>query len=568
MNDFIEAVHLGSDREAVHGAIETLRDADVVSRIWDGDHTVWSPDPEQIRNRLGWLRSPEEMAVAVPDLLEFAAQIKADGVSDVLLLGMGGSSLAPEVFGLVFGGEGGARLAVLDSTDPGAVLSRAARLAPRTTLYVVSTKSGTTTETLSFFKYFFNRTARDVGAAAAGRSFAAITDPGSPLADLAGRHGFRRTFLNDPEVGGRFSALSYFGLAPAAIAGVDVARLLDRARMAAAACRNPAERNPGARLGAILGTLADRGRDKLTLVTPASLCAFGAWLEQLVAESTGKHGKGILPVCGEPPGPPAAYGADRVFVELVLDGEPRPAADGEALRAAGHPWITLRLSDRYDLGAQFFLWEMATAVAGRVLGIHPFDQPDVESAKISARKMTAAFRRTGRLPEEKPLHVEGPLRIYALPRNASGLGDHLKRDLSAVREGGYVALQAFLPPSPETDRLLGGLRDDLRSASGAATTVGYGPRYLHSTGQLHKGDAGRGFFLQITADHPADAMIPDEAGSDEASVSFGVLQMSQALGDMEALRAAGRRTARVHVSGDLSEGIAALRRAVKPESST
>jgi glucose-6-phosphate isomerase len=478
----------------------------------------------------------------VARLEAFASSIREAGYTDVLVLGMGGSSLAPDVFAHAFGGQGaGLDLAVLDSTDPGAVLAQAERVDLARTLFIVATKSGSTVETLSFFKYFYNRVAEAVGAEKAGEHFVAITDPGSKLEALAEDHGFRDVFLNDPNIGGRYSVLSYFGLVPAVLVGVDVARLLDRAL---ALCRRP---GAAARLGAILGAMAGEGVDKLTFVTSPGLANFADWIEQLVAESTGKEGKGIVPVVGEPLGPPGVYGDDRLFVYLRLAGDEGANADLDAatqvLAEGGQPVLRLALHDLYDMGAQFFLWEMATAIAGHLLGINPFDQPNVEAAKVRARRAVAAYAAEGALPGDGA---------------ASPGGGRLKVFLAGAQAGDYVALQAYLQPSKESDAALRVLRVLLRDQLKLATTVGYGPRFLHSTGQLHKGDAGNGLFVQLTADSLEDVAIPDEAGSDSSSISFGLLKMAQALGDKQALQAAGRRTIRFHLGDDVAAGLKAL----------
>jgi glucose-6-phosphate isomerase len=530
----------------VEAALDEMDGNRIVARIWAYDHTVWKRDPTEVVNRLGWLHTPPVMAVHIPRLEALTEAVRAAGYTDALLLGMGGSSLAPDVFRQVFGTPaGGLNLAVLDSTDPAAVLAHAERLDPARTLFIVATKSGTTVETLSFFKFFYNRTLEVVGPGQVGDHFVAITDPGSPLAALAGRYRFRATFLNDPNIGGRYSALSYFGLVPAALAGVDVARLLGRARASASDCWpcTPTRDNPAARLGAILGGLAEAGRDKATLVLSPTIASFGNWVEQLIAESTGKEGKGILPVVGEPLGPPEVYGDDRLFVHLRLEGDEPSSAALAGLEAAGHPVVHLDLQDPYDLGGQFFLWEIATSIASHLLSINPFDQPDVEAAKRRAREMVAAYTETGVLPVGEP----APL-----------TGEALRRFLAQARPGDYVALQAYLPPTPEIDAALATLRVHLRRHTRLATTVGYGPRFLHSTGQLHKGDAGRGLFIQFTADDPRDVSIPDEAGAPTSSITFGVLKMAQALGDGRALADAGRRVIRFHLGSRVIEGLESL----------
>lgn len=545
----------------------------VVKRIWDLDYTLWKPEPAEITNRLGWLRSPEDMRPHLEAIEAFAREARSDAFTHVLLLGMGGSSLAPELFARTFTGpllpRGGLQVEVLDSTHPEAVAEAARRLDPFTTLYIVSTKSGGTEETLSFFKTFYNRAMKAVGRDEAGAHFAAITDPGSKLVDLAGQYGFREIFLNDPNIGGRYSALSFFGLVPAALTGVDLRRLLDRASAMATACRpdRPAQENPAARLGALVAQAARSGRDKLSFILPASLAAFGDWVEQLIAESTGKEGKGVLPVVGEPPAPPSDFGPDRLFVHLRLEGDASQDEAAAQLEREGHPVIRLRLADAYDLGGQFFLWELATAVVGYLLEINPFDQPDVESAKRAAREMMSAYRERGALPAGAPDLQAGGVGVYyppqGLPREASTPGEALRAALEDLQRGDYIALQAFLNPAPEAAAALEALRLKLRSRYKAAVTLGYGPRFLHSTGQLHKGDAGRGLFLQFTADPARDVPIPDQAGDETASVTFGALLLAQALGDRQALIQAGRRALRFHLGPDPVAGLQALAQALE-----
>ncbi len=541
-------------QRAAEAALEELAEEGIVARIWNHDHTVWKPEPKEITNRLGWLHIVEAMKGQLSRLDELVASVRQAGYRDVLLLGMGGSSLAPEVFSHVFGREDDPlHLKVLDSTDPGAVLAHAGRLDPEKTLFIVATKSGSTVETLSFFKFFYNWTADALGADRAGAHFVGITDPGSKLVALAEEYDFREVFLNEPNIGGRYSVLSYFGLVPAALVGVEVETLLERAAEAVAACkRDPAGgENPGAGLGAVLGELTQAGRDKVTFVASPPLANFADWIEQLIAESTGKDGTGILPVVGEPPGPPDAYRDDRVFVYLRLDGDETHDAALQALEDAGQPVILLRLRDRYDLGQQFFLWEFAVAVAGHRLGIQPFNQPNVESAKVRAREMVAAYQESGSLPPDEPAPLEVEVLLEFLDRPTEG---------SPAPHSGqsYVALQAYVQPTAESDAALQVLRTGLRDRFKLATTVGYGPRFLHSTGQLHKGDAGHGLFVQFTSDAGQDAPIPDQAGSSGSSITFGVLKMAQALGDKQALEDAGRRVIRFHLGRDVVGGLGQL----------
>lgn len=570
---------LGAYSGSVTDSLARLDRETVVARIARGDYTVWKPEPTEISNRLGWLTIADRMTAALPVINDLVTGVRADGYTDALLLGMGGSSLAPDVFRQTFGvAPGYLDLAVLDSTDPDAVAGHARRLDPARTLFIVSTKSGGTVETFSFFRYFYRWVVRALGPAAAGRHFIAITDPGSALVDTATQYAFRATFLNDPDIGGRYSALSHFGLVPAALIGADLPRLLQRA------VAMERELDPAARLGATIGELAARGRDKLTFVMSPPVAGFASWVEQLIAESTGKEGKGILPVAGEPLGPPAVYGGDRVFAYLRLATDGTHDAAIDALRAAGHPILRVDLTDPYDIGGEFVRWEMATAVVGWRMGINPFDQPNVESAKVLARKMVKSYETTGALPPLPPTARADGLTVYAPPGRATtgaaanantaaastadatgtvaapadataataggsdGIGalDLVRDFLRGVRPGDYIALQAWVTPSLETTAALQRWRVALRDRLHVATTVGYGPRFLHSTGQLHKGDGGRGVFIQVVTAPPAtDVPIPDTADSDASRMTFGVLKIAQALGDRQALLDAGRRVLRV-----------------------
>lgn len=398
-----------------------------------------------------------------------------------------------------------------------------------------------------------------------GKHFIAITDPGSKLVEVAEEYGFRKTFLNDPNIGGRYSALSYFGLVPAALLGVDLDALLERSLIATCNCdgsnRLHEADNLGGQLGAIMGELAKLGRDKLTLIPSPELASFGDWVEQLIAESTGKDGVGILPVVGEAPLPPKKYRDDRLFVSLrLIDDHTQDEAVGE-LSQAGHPVVQINIKDRYDLGAQFFLWEMATAIAGQRLGIHPFDQPNVESAKILARQMVAAYQSNGTLPETRPDYQFGDVAVFLDKPGTSStpsLATALQEFLNAAEPGAYVSIQAYIQPDSDADRLLGDLRRAIQKQTHLATTLGYGPRFLHSTGQLHKGDGGQGLFLQITSDAAHDLPIPDVAGSQASSITFGILKLAQVLGDRQALLDNGRRVLRVHLGKDAPSGLQTL----------
>jgi len=539
--------HLGAFGPPVEEAVNQLCNARVMCRIWRHDHTVWKPQPQEIANRLGWLNVMEVMDQNAARLKGFTQELLQAGFEQAVLLGMGGSSLAPELFHKTFGKPSKPAymphpyldLLALDTTDADAVTAVANRINLSKTLFIVATKSGGTVETLSGFKYFYNLLADEVGQARAGAHFVAITDPGSSLVDLARAHNFRDIFLNDPNIGGRYSALSFFGLLPAALVGVDLPLLLARAEAMAVnthSCSCAASQaNLGAYLGTALGQLAKSGRDKVTFITSLALSSFGDWAEQLIAESTGKEGQGILPVVGEPPAAPALVGDDRLFIHLRLNGDASHDAAVQALAAAGHPVIVFNLKDLYDIGGQFFLWEMATAVAGHHLAINPFDQPNVESAKVRAREMVAAYLERGALPEGR----FAPLEARALDEF-----------LADARPGDYIALQAYTPPTPEMDAALHNLRVQLRARTKLAVTVGYGPRFLHSTGQLHKGDAGNGLFIQFVSDAAHDVAIPDRAGAPEAGMTFDVLKKAQALGDAQALRDAKRRLIRFHLGAN------------------
>jgi len=514
---------------------ETLR------RFLARDPALWSDDPkarQEIAERLGWLELPDTMGPQLKTLNSFAEEVRGAKYARVLLLGMGGSSLAPEVFSRAFGARRGfPALTVLDTTDPGAIAA-AERAAPLgKTFFLVSSKSGTTLETSDLFAYFWKRTG--------GRAeqFAAITDPGTPLASLAEEQGLRRLFENPPDIGGRYSALSYFGLVPAALLGVDLAVLLERAAKMAEACAAPAPmNNPGAQLGAALAAGWAAGRDKVTFVTAKGLEAFGAWAEQLLAESTGKRGKGLVPVAGEPLGAPTVYGKDRLFVSLEMEGSPDPSLQGQlaALENAGHPVVRLSLRDLSDLGAEFYRWEVATVLAGAWLGINPFDQPNVAESKGNTdrvlQQLVASVAPSAPAPAD-PLRLREALSIW----------------LGGITPGDYVALLAYVGPSAACDAELTAMRAAIRDALGTATTAGYGPRYLHSTGQLHKGGPPTGAFLALEDDAGPELLVPDE------DYGFGMLKLAQELGDLIALERRGRRLLRVRLG---PEGLAEVRAAL------
>ncbi|GAB4344007.1 MAG: hypothetical protein Kow0037_32410 [Calditrichia bacterium] len=554
---------------ALKSTLEQLEKNDIVNRIWRKDHTVWHPEPKEITNRLDWLTIPEEMKPQVGHLADFAAEIRKAGFTHALLLGMGGSSLAPEVFRKIFGVQPGfLDLHVLDSTHPEAVKTYADTLPLNKTLFIVSTKSGGTVETLSFMKYFYRLLHRRLGEKA-GDQFVAITDPGSGLEKMARDLKFRKIFLNNPNIGGRFSALSYFGLVPAVLLGIDLDELLDRTLLMAAACQKPAEENPGALLGAFMGAFTRRKKDKLTLLSTEKLRPLGAWIEQLVAESTGKNGKGILPVTNEPLQEPADYSPDRQFVvsRVKEDAEENSAMDLHF--STDQPLLRIELRDVYDLGQAYFLWEFATAVAGHILEIHPFDQPNVESAKVAAREMVRIYSETGSLPTlPNARELEG-LKIYGEVSGenpADILEGFINSAASKVKEkaaGPYIAIQAYINPNPENAEELARLQEKLLKKYGYPVTVGFGPRFLHSTGQLHKGDAGNGIFIQIVSTGDTDIPIPDEPTSDDAAMTFGVLVNAQSLGDRKALLDAGREVLRVEMKADVTNGLRLLGNAIQ-----
>ncbi|MBC8506918.1 MAG: glucose-6-phosphate isomerase [Anaerolineales bacterium] len=531
---------------AIDAGLADLNKNSVIPRIWDYDHTVWKPDPTEITNRLGWLHIIDSMQRESSRMSALANDLQQEDFTDILLLGMGGSSLAPEVFGHTFETTG-LNISVLDSTDPGAVQAAQNKLDLTKTVFIVATKSGGTTETLSFFNYFYNQVVKVVGKTKAGEHFVAITDPGSKLVELGEHYKFREIFLNNPNIGGRYSALSFFGLVPAALAGVDVPKLLQRAQAMAEKCgpQIAAGENPGAVLGTILGQLAKAGRDKVTFVSSSNVADFPNWVEQLIAESTGKEGKGILPVVGEPLSGPDAYGDDRVFVNLKIGEDTTHDAKLKTLEDAGHPVLQIELDDVYDLGGQFFIWEFATAVASYFLKINPFDQPNVESAKVLARQMVATYSETGTLPKGEDVDPS--------PR---ALADFL----DSSKPGDYIAFQAYVQPTPEVEAALQALRLEARERYKVATTFGFGPRFLHSTGQLHKGDAGKGLFVQFTSQTSQDVDIPNEAGNPESSMTFGTLKMSQALGDAQALRDAGRRVISIALGENPEKSIQQMRK--------
>lgn len=559
---------LGDDLAAeVEGGIEDWRASGKVRRLWQGDASVWSGADEA--EWLGWLTIVDEMDDGLGSLEALRDAVREEGIAHVLLLGMGGSSLGPEVLGRTLGGDG-PRLHVLDSTDPAQVARVESDVDLERTLVIVSSKSGTTLEPNVFLAYFYDRVAQVVGRETAGSRFVAVTDPGSKLEDVARRDGFRAVFHGVPSIGGRYSVLSAFGMVPAAAIGLDVQKLLESAAVMVRSCAAsaPPAENAGVRLGLVLGIAARAGRDKLTLVASPAIASFGAWVEQLVAESTGKQGKGIIPVDLEPLGEPAVYGNDRLFVYLRLDQGADPAQDAavEALERAGHPVVRIALADPYQIAQEFFRWEIATAVAGAVLGINPFDQPDVEASKVKTRELTDAYEKTGALPEEAPILTDGAIALYADARNAEALarGDgegslagHLRAHLDRIGPGDYFAVLAYLDQNQAHAEALERLRLTVREVKRVATCLGFGPRFLHSTGQAYKGGPDSGVFLQITCEDAADLDVP---GRD---YSFGTVKAAQARGDFDVLAERGRSALRVHLGADVAAGLETLTAAVR-----
>ena len=552
----------GQSAGEMSGAIKQAEEDNVAKRIWRKDASLWKEDEANqkiIKNSLGWLVLPDEMIGVADELIEFSDLIRRRNYRHVMVCGMGGSSLCPEVLAQTFGPRPGyPELLVLDSTDPDVLEAYEHRIEIEHCLFVIASKSGTTTEPNVFYKFWYDQLGKR--SPNPGENFIAITDPGSLLVEKAAELGFQRVFLNQADIGGRYSALSYFGMVPAALMGIDLKKLLDRAKQMAQACAAvmPAAANPAVQLGTFIGECARAGRDKLTLVTDEKIASLGLWIEQLIAESTGKEGKGILPVAGEPLGGPAVYGQDRVFVSVSTGTSSQGVKSKlDPLLAAGHPVAYRQLTDLYDLGAEFFLWEFATACAGWRLGINPFDQPNVQESKDATKELLSTFVNQGSLPEQIPLVAENELTIFAeghtretLP--ATSVSDALRAHLATVKQGDYIALLNYIEETPAIEARLQEIRTLLRDTTKCATTTGYGPRFLHSTGQMHKGGPDTGVFFQITAKDERDFPVPGEP------YSFSILKQAQALGDFRSLVAHGRRALRVDLGADVLAGLQRL----------
>jgi len=517
---------LGKYERLFSETLGVLNQVRVPERIWRKDYTLWSSLPVEITNRLGWLDVMDSMHKHVLELEAFSEELRQDDISDVVLLGMGGSSLGAEVLNQVLGNRDGCpRLTVLDSTIPETVNSVRESIEPTRALFLVSSKSGTTAETLALFNYFYAVVSTN-SVSNAGHHFMAITDAGSPLERLALEKGFRRIFRNPEDIGGRYSVLSYFGLVPAAVMGIDIEEMLASAKeiRERSGSNLRAEQNEGGRLGAYLGVMAKQGKDKLTIVTSPTFDSFGLWAEQLIAESTGKSGNGMVPIVGEPQVNANLYGSDRAFVYLRLRSIDNSISDSfvEEVKTAGHPVATIEAKDKLELGALFYLWEFAIAVAGMLIGIHPFNQPDVQRSKDATKRILSQYKDTSRLPS-----VEAGKSLPAL--------------LSQAMEGDYFSIMAFIRQTAETDKAFYGLRHSVIENYKLATTLGYGPRFLHSTGQLHKGGPNKGLFLQVVSDRYEDISIPGQ------SYSFGVMSNAESLGDFQTLQSLHRRIVRIEL---------------------
>jgi glucose-6-phosphate isomerase len=536
--------------------------------LWERDRSLWTNSDED--KWLGWLTIADDQLAHRHEFAAAAEDARSGGFSHILLLGMGGSSLCPEVLKMTFGTiPGYPELHVLDSTDPAQIKAMEEKVDIAKTLFLVSSKSGSTLEPNIFKQYFFERLKHVLGAEKAGSRFIAITDPGSKMELVAQGDKFRHIFHGLASIGGRYSALSDFGMVPAALMGLDAQNFLDRTEEMVHACKScvPVDDNPGVVLGIILGTLARNGRDKVTIVASPGISDLGAWLEQLIAESTGKEGHGIIPVDREQLGPADVYGEDRVFAYLRLESAPDPAQDDKvaALEQAGQPVIRIAVGETYDLGQEFFRWEIATAVAGSIIGINAFNQPDVEASKIATRNLTAEYERSGSLPAEKPILNEDGMRLFADEKNAAALKQaavseslvgHLRSHLNRLKSGDYFALLAYVPMFANHEQRLQQMRHAVRDKKRVATCLGFGPRFLHSTGQAYKGGPNSGVFLQVTCDDAHDLPVPGQ------KYTFGTVKAAQARGDLQVLVDRNRRALRVHIGADIDAGLAKLNSAI------
>ncbi len=543
---------------AVKEAEQQWDDRKNTEKLWKKDASLWTDTDEG--KWLGWLDIVEQQLAETSKFKALSAEIHEDGFTHILLLGMGGSSLCPEVFSITFGRQPGApELLVLDSTDPVYIKSMRDRIDPARTLFCVSSKSGTTLEPNIYMQYFYEETKKAVGDRA-GHHFIAITDPGSKLEGVAEKLGFRRVYHGVASIGGRYSALSDFGLVPHAAMGLDTEDFLKRTALMVEACKYPdASRNPGVKLGVALGIAAKKfHRDKVTLICSKSIHDLGAWLEQLLAESTGKEGHGLVPVDREPLAKPDEYGSDRVFayIKFANDNESELDAAVSAIEKSGNPVIRVTLNNLNDIGQTFFQWEIATAVAGSIIGINAFNQPDVEASKIATRELTSEYEKSGSLPAEKPIAEDNGIQLYtdktnadALTKHGSSVGSIIREHIDRIKEGDYFGLLAYIPMFPEYEAKLQTVREQILDAKKVATVLGFGPRFLHSTGQAYKGGPNSGVFLQITCDEPEDLQVPQQ------KYTFGVVKAAQARGDFQVLADRKRRALRIHLGKDLSKGL-------------
>jgi len=550
----------------VKASLEEWQTTGLVRRMWAGDPAVWTGEDEG--KWLGWLTVTEDQVAHLNSLNEVVDQVKQGGFTHAVLLGMGGSSLCVEVLEKTFGSAPGLpTMHVLDSTDPAQIRAIEREIDIAKTLFIVSSKSGSTLEPNIFKQYFFERVAQTVGAGKAGQHFFAITDPSSKLEQVAKSDSFRGVFHGLPSIGGRYSALSNFGMVPAAVIGMDYGKFLDKTEEMVHSCTScvTTDHNPGVILGTILGTLAKEGRDKVTIVTSPAVADLGAWLEQLMAESTGKQGHGLIPVDREILGNVSVYGQDRVFVYVRYKPEPDSEQDAAVavLEQAGQPVVRIAIEEKYDLGQEFFRWEIATAVAGSLIGINAFNQPDVEASKIKTKELTTEYEKSGHLPAEKPVFEAAGIKLFTDESNATELGkknsltEYMKAHLGRLKAGDYFALLAFVEMNALHDRQLQSMRTAVRDNKKVATCLGFGPRFLHSTGQAYKGGPNSGVFLQVTCDDAEDLAVPGQ------KYTFGVVKAAQARGDFSVLTERKRRALRVHLSKDVHEGLAVLEAAVR-----
>ena len=550
---------------ALAASLEDWKKNNKVARLWQKDASLWSNADEG--KWLGWLTITDEQLANLNTLKQFAAEVKKAKFKHMLLLGMGGSSLCPEVLRMTFGKIAGfPELHVLDSTDPAQIKAIEKKLDLKKTLCIVSSKSGSTLEPNIFKQYFFGRVGKAVGDKVVGSRFIAVTDPDSKMQQVAEDDKFWKIFAGDPSIGGRYSALSNFGMVPAAAMGMDLGKFLKTTQEMVKACgaSSTADTNPGVLLGNILGLAANHGRDKITIITAPGISDLGAWLEQLIAESTGKISKGIIPVDREKLAKPSVYGSDRIFAYLRLANKPNKAQDTAvaAIEKAGHPVVRITLANVYALGQEFFRWEIATAVAGSIIGINAFNQPDVEASKIETKKLTSQYEATGSLPPESPFFIAKDAKLFADDKNSAALSggkslnEIVKTHLSRIGEGDYFALLGYIPMNAQNEKALQTIRMSVRDAKKVATCLGFGPRFLHSTGQAYKGGPNSGVFLQITCDDASDLAVPGQ------KYTFGVVKAAQARGDFAVLAERGRRALRVHLGKNLKSGLNALAKAV------